>query len=109
MADIDPYAIAKRLLSFSTESAKKTGEYTKLYEMRKPVLYTIAASCNEQSAAAKEQYAYRSEEYKEHIDKMYKAEVEAAIAKGKLEAERVRIDLIRTVSANEREVNRHLP
>lgn len=109
MVDIDPYAIAQRLLSFSNESARKNGEYTRLYEMRKPVLYTIAEQCNSESAAAKEQFGYRSDEYKAHVNKMADAQIEGAIAKGKLEAERTRIDLIRTVSANEREINRNLP
>jgi hypothetical protein len=109
MSEIDPYLIAQRLLSFSNEYADKKAAFELLTEMKKPKLYTLANECNESSAAAKEQYAYRHPDYAAYIKEMVEAEKAANRAKGKLEAERVRIDLLRTQSANERAVNRVMP
>jgi hypothetical protein len=107
MSDIDPYAIAKRLLSFSDDYADKKAAADLRAEMKKPTLYTLANECNEGSAAAKEQYAYRHPQYESYVKDMVESERLANRAKGKLEAERVRIEMLRTKSANEREVNRH--
>jgi hypothetical protein len=107
--DFDPYLIAKRLLSFSDDYADKKAAFELLTEMKKPKLYTLANECNEASAAAKEQYAYRHPDYAAYIKDMVEAEKVCNRAKGKLEAERVRIDLLRTQSANERAVNKVLP
>lgn len=109
MSEIDPYAIAKRLLSFSDDYADKKAAADLLAEMKKPKLYTLASECNEASAAAKEQFAYRHPDYQTYITDMVEAERLSNRAKGKLEAERVRIELLRTQSANERHINKVMP
>lgn len=109
MDNFDPYAMAKRLLSFSEDYADKKAAADLKAEMKKPTLYTLANECNEQSSTAKEQYAYRHPSYAAYVAEMVEAERSANRAKGKLEAERVRIDLFRTKIVNDREVNKVMP
>lgn len=109
MSDIDPYQIAKRLLSFGNDYADKKAAADLKSEMKKPTLYTLANECNEVSAAAKEQYAYRHPDYAAYIEGMVESERLSNRAKGKLEAERVRIELLRTQSANERHIQKVMP
>jgi hypothetical protein len=106
---LDPNAIAKRLYEFSQDYADTKAAFELLSEMKKPKLYSLAHECNESSAAAKEAYAYRHPDYAAYIKVMVEAEKVMLRAKGKLEAERARIDLLRTKAASEREVNRNLP
>lgn len=107
--DIDPYAIAKRLLAFGDDWADKKAAADILSESKKSVLSELSAECNEASAAAKESYGLRHPAYKEHLAKMVEAERLSNRAKVKLEAEKVRIELLRTQSANQREINRNMP
>lgn len=104
---IDPYAIAKRLLSFSDEWADKKAAADLLAELKKPLLSELSLECNEASQSAKESYALRHDNFKEHVRSMVEAERVSNRAKGKLEAERVRIDLLRTKAASERFINQN--
>lgn len=109
MSDIDPYSIAKRLLTFGEDYADKRAAADFLAETKHSVLSELASECTAESQAAKEAYGRRHKKFKEHIKNMVEADRLANRAKAKLEAERVRIEMLRTKSANEREINRSMP
>ncbi len=104
---LDPNGIAKRLYDFGNDWADKNAAAEILEETKKTLLAQIMQEKVGEPVSARETYALAEERYREHLETMVTARKEANKAKVRYDAEKTRIELLRTKSANEREVNKY--
>lgn len=106
MIDFDPNKTAERFFLLGTDYAEKNGKAERLEYRRHIVLAELANQSNEGSEASKERFARSHPTYAKHIEEMVAARTEANIAKARWDADRARVDLLRTKAATERAVNK---
>lgn len=82
--------------------AEARGELTYLEAYGKSLKATLMGHSNEKSAAAQERWAYASEQWVEHCDKLRKATVAYEMERGLVDAAKMKIEVYRTESANHR-------
>lgn len=104
--DINPTEIHEKLVKLGEDWAHKKYAEDLLEHARKPLLAKLGAQSNEKSQNAREAYALSHEDYKEHCEALAKAAEQTAIAKVRYESALNYLELLRTVSANERAANR---
>lgn len=104
---LDPDSIYERLEKAGMAWANADGDASLLEESRKIILSQLMAKSPESSVAAKEAWAYRHADYDVHIKGQVEARKEANRARVKWEAEKIRADLLRTKSVNERSTLGH--
>lgn len=96
---------ADKALNFLAATDKQHAELkarqTRLHELRKTVV-AMGFESAQGSAEARRQEAYTTDELKEHIDAMEKADVEYHTLDNQRKTAVVVIDLYRTMSANQR-------
>ena len=85
-------------------SANANVKYLDRLLKRKKALH-ITGNKEDKSISAKEQTYYASDTYKEAIDELFKAEVEASTLENKRDKEGLIIDLFRTLEASRRKNN----
>ena len=85
-------------------SANANVKYLDRLLKRKKALH-ITGNKEDKSISAKEQTYYASNTYKEAIDELFKAEVEASTLDNKRDKEGIVIDLFRTLEASRRKNN----
>lgn len=103
---LDPNEIYEKLVTLGTEWAEAKYAADLLDKATKPLIAKLAADSNESSQSAKEAFAHRHSDYKEHCKILAKAEKDEAIARVKYHSAITWSELIRTVAANERAANR---
>ena len=107
MLDFNPDAVAKRLYELGRDYAEANDKAERLEYRRHVVLAELANQANESSEASRDRFARSHEVYAKHIDDMVTARTAANIAKARYDADKVRVDLLRTKAASERLVNQH--
>ena len=98
---------ALRYLSETDEKSAKANANVKYLDRllkRKKALH-ITGNTVDKSIAAKEQAYYGSDTYKEAIQELFDAEVEASTIENKRDKEGIIIDLFRTLEASRRKNN----
>ena len=85
-------------------SANANVKYLDRLLKRKKALH-ITGNKEDKSISAKEQTYYASDTYKEAIDELFKAEIEASTLENKRDKEGLIIDLFRTLEASRRKNN----
>jgi len=98
---------ALRYLSETDEKSAKANANVKYLDRllkRKKALH-ITGNTVDKSIAAKEQAYYGSDTYKEAIQELFDAEVEASTLENKRDKEGIIIDLFRTLEASRRKNN----
>ena len=98
---------ALRYLASTDETSAKANAQVKYLDRllkRKKALH-IAGNTVDKSIAAKEQAYYGSDTYKEAIQELFDAEVEASTIENKRDKEGIIIDLFRTLEASRRKNN----
>ena len=96
----------KYLADTAEENAKANAQVKYLDRLlkRKKALH-ITGNKEDKSISAKEQTYYASNTYKEAIDELFKAEVDASTLDNKRDKEGIVIDLFRTLEASRRKNN----
>lgn len=107
MMDFDPNKIAERLYNLGKDYAEANDSAERLEYRRHVVLAELANQANETSEAARDRFARSHEDYSKHLNDMVTARTKANIAKARYDADKVRVDLLRTKAASERLVNQH--
>lgn len=105
--DIDPKEIYERLVKLGVEWAECKYAADLLEDARKPLLSKLGAESNASSQNAREAYALSHDKYEAHYKAIAEANKAEAIAKVKYAAANTYADMMRTVSANERQANRY--
>jgi len=98
---------ALRYLASTDETSAKANAQVKYLDRllkRKKALH-IAGNTVDKSISAKEQAYYGSDTYKEAIQELFDAEVEASTIENKRDKEGIIIDLFRTLEASRRKNN----
>lgn len=107
MMDFNPDAVAKRLYELGRDYAEANDKAERLEYRRHIVLAEIANQATEASEAARDRFARSHELYAKHVEEMVSARTASNIAKARYDADKVRVDLLRTKAASERLVNQH--
>ena len=86
--------------------AMAQGNHDRLAEYRKSKKSLLMLASNESSAAMREAEAYAHPEYLDLLDEIKMAQVEAITLKLQIEAAKLRVEVYRTESANNRTIDR---
>lgn len=86
--------------------AKAQSDFDHLSEFRKTKKSLLMLASGESSAVMKEAYAYADPEYFQVLEGMKVAQEEAIKLKWQLEAAKLRVEIYRTESANNRSIDR---
>lgn len=107
METIDPNKAINYMIENSQAYAIAKAEVTYLTEFRKSKKAILFASAVGNTIADKENYAYSHPEYKELLDDLKEAVIEAERLKWMLVAAQARIDVFRTLEASNRALDRN--
>ena len=107
MNSIDPHEAINYMIENSHAYAIAKAEVTYLTEFRKSKKAILFASAVGNTVADKENYAYSHPEYKELLDDLKKAVIEAERLKWMLVAAQARIDVWRSQEASNRGLDRN--
>jgi len=99
---ISPKDLSQWLVELGTDWAHKKRASELLESARKPLLARLGAQSNEKSQNAREAYALSHKDYENHCKEIADAQEQTDIAKIKYESAQAYIELLRTLSANER-------
>ena len=82
--------------------AEAKGNLVYLEAYGKSLKATLMGHSGEKTAASQERWAYASEQWIEHCDNLRKAVVEYELERGMVDAAKMKIEVFRTESANQR-------
>jgi hypothetical protein len=102
MTDKDPNDAVDFIFKVAPSYAKAKAERIQCQEFRKSLKALIMARHLDKALGAQEREAYSSEEYQMHLKALQIAVEQEALLEWQLEAARMRVDIWRTRSANER-------
>lgn len=100
--NFDPNEIYQRLLSAGESWAKAESFAGQLEELKKPLLAQLKLSSPEKTDAAKETWALAQEEYRNHIEGMVAARMDANIKRVRYRAAEAWVEAKRTEQATRR-------
>ncbi len=106
MTDLNPQKIYERLVTLGDDWAEKRAAADLLEETKKTILALYKNDSPEKSEAAKERHALADPDYERHLEEMVKARGEANKAKVRYDSAQTYVELLRTDSVNQREVNK---
>jgi len=106
---LEPDKIYQKLVEYGDAWVEARFKSEQLDRATKPLLAYLASISNENSQSAKESWAYRHEDYKKHCSDLAEANLAEGKARIRYNAAETKVELMRTVAANERAANKVAP
>lgn len=106
---LEPDKIYQKLVEMGDIWMEARFKAEQLDKGTKPLLSLLGFNSNEKSQAAKESWAYRHDDYKKHCQELAEANLAEGKARIRYHAAETKVELMRTVAANERAANKVAP
>jgi hypothetical protein len=103
---LNPNEIYQKLVEVGDAWVEARFKAEQLDRATKPLLSHLSSISGENSQAAKESWAYRHDDYRAHCEELALANLAEGRARIRYNAAETKVELMRTVSANERAANR---